>query len=198
MNQMLKACLESINYSNLNDEQKRNVLDAIRRGDNFYGYIPEEGFQFIVNNFAILSDIGCLETNWLEAYVHASDFSHTPLDKLKEIFDKCDKNKLQEINPIIPDGLHRFSIFRGCAGNEHRMGMSWTSSLDKAIWYATKHKEYNDLDNFCVYASVVDKSEIYCCLTVYETKEAPEYIAFPKDCWKIEIPAEEFRLNRPR
>jgi hypothetical protein len=122
------------------------VKDAISEGRDFYGYIPEKGLKFIINNFKSLSSIGALEQNWMQAYTHASHFEDIPLDLIQEIFKLCDKKILQENYPVYV-GDHfsngeRFSLFRGCAGPIHKKGMSWTSSLDKAIWYAAHHAEY--------------------------------------------------------
>lgn len=187
-----------INWSRLNESEIVEVKSAIRLSEIFYGYIPEKGFQFILDNFHALKEIGVLELNWMLAYTHASDFSKTPLERLKEVFDLCDKSILQKEYPIYV-GDHfsngeRFSLFRGCAGGDHRMGMSWTSSLDKAIWYAAKHKEYNGLSNLAVYAAVVDRNEIYCCGNHYDY----DFIVYPKEVWSIAVPEKEFRLDRPR
>jgi hypothetical protein len=43
------------------------------------------------------------------------------------------------------------------------MGMSWSMSLDKAIWYAAKHAAAEKLSNVAVYAATVDRDGIYCC-----------------------------------
>jgi hypothetical protein len=67
-------------------------------------------------------------------------------------------------------------------------------TLGGAIWYAAHHAAYYDLVNVAVYATVVDRSEIYCCGDHYDF----DYIVNPKTWWKVDVPAAEFRLNRPR
>ena len=120
------------------------------------------------------------------------------METLKKVFDVCDKEKLQKMYPIPSynnNGKTEYlSLFRGCAGSNHRMGMSWTSSMMKALHYAARHKEFKDLDNCCVYATIVERSEIYCCLKENEL----EFIVLPKKSWKIDIPQSEFRLDRSR
>ena len=118
----------------------------------------------------------------MEAYYFVSSFQHVPLSLLRDIFDACDKEVLQRDFPI-PVGVHledethfsqfrwnqrRHSLFRGCAGSEHRMGMSWTSSLDKAIWYAAHHAACRHLANTAVYATTASRDEIYCCAEQHE------------------------------
>jgi hypothetical protein len=168
------------------------------KGEPFYGYIPSKGFDFILKNYRELASLGALERSWVPAYLHASHFNAVPLAELQGIFDTCDRDKLQEYFPIYV-GDHfsngeRFSLFRGCAGPEHRKGMSWTSSLDKAIWYAAHHAAYYGLDNLAVYAAVVDRPEIYCCGDHYDF----DYIVHPQTLWKVDVPVGEFRLDRPR
>ncbi|MBD2072341.1 hypothetical protein H6F86_00130 [Phormidium sp. FACHB-592] len=190
--------IQDIDFVDLTYEESSQVRSSILKGENFYGYIPEKGFSFIVKNFKILSSIGILEQNWFLAYTHSSHFEDVSLDLVQEIFDTCDRKILQEKYPIYV-GDHfsngeRFSLFRGCAGPIHKKGMSWTSSLDKAIWYAAHHAEHYDLDNVAVYAAVVSREDIYCCGDHYDH----DFIVRPKEWWRIEVPQSEFRLDRPR
>jgi hypothetical protein len=138
--------LDELDYSTLLDSEITQVKQAIAKGESIYGYIPGKGFQFVLNNYHILAQVGALERAWVPAYLHSSHFDPVPLALLQEVFDTCDRDKLQKYFPIYV-GDHfsrgeRFSLFRGCAGPEHRKGMSWTSSLDKAIWYAAHHAAY--------------------------------------------------------
>ena len=188
----------NINFLDLGLHEIEQVKSAITGDGDFYGYILKKCFGFILENFKQLSLIGVLEENWMQAYTHASHFNNTSLDRIQEIFDTCDKDILQEKYPIYV-GDHfcngkRFSLFRGCAGPNHKKGMSWTSSLDKAIWYATHHAEYYDIANMAVYASVVNRDDIYCCGNHYDY----DFIVRPDNWWKIEIPQNEYRLSRPR
>lgn len=190
--------IERVNFSGLDSQEINKVKNAIQEARDFFGYIPAKGLEFIIENFKPLSAMGVLEESWMQAYIHASHFDNFSLDLIHEIFITCDKNKLQQKYPIYV-GDHfcngkRFSLFRGCAGPNHKNGMSWTSSLDKAIWYATHHAEHYSLVNTTVYAAVVDRDEIFCCGNHYDY----DFIVRPKEWWPIEIPESEFRLNRPR
>ena len=58
--------------------------------------------------------------------------------------------------------------FEVVPGPDHTLGMSWTSSLDKAIWYAAQHAMYYDLTDCAVYIATMRVSEIYCCVDHYD------------------------------
>lgn len=186
----------SLDFSGLSEAQVNAVKLAMARGENFYGYIPSAGFEFIVRNYQRLSALGALEEAWLDAYVHASHFNAYGLTVLKSIFDACDRTRLLSLKPLgsASGPNDRITLFRGCAGPVHTMGMSWTSSLDKAIWYAAHHAAFYELGNWAVYAAIVSTGEIYCRLDHYDD----DYIAHPADAWRIEIPDSEFHLGRPR
>jgi hypothetical protein len=201
----------TFDYSSLLDADVARVQHALSIGDHhqIFGYIPEKALQFVLSNYKRLSDHGILEQNWMQAYLHASHLNDVSLSLLQEIFDACDKQVLQKHYPIpvlywLPDsdwlGVlasrrgERISLFRGCAGPEHRMGMSWIASLDKAIWYAAKHAAYYQLTNLAVYATTVHRDEIYCCGYQYDF----DFIVRPKTWWPVDVPESEFRLDRER
>ena len=189
---------DKCDFSTLSESERAHVIQAIERAETFTGYIPGKAFQFVLANYKPLAEMKVLEVNWMPAYIHASHFRDVPLRQLQDVFDTCRKDVLQEQFPIYV-GDHfsrgeRFSLFRGCAGPDHRMGMSWTSSLDKAIWYAAHHAAYYDLGNVALYVAAVNRDEIYCCGDHYDF----DYIAHPKAWWRVDVPAAEFRLDRPR
>jgi hypothetical protein len=201
----------TFDYSPLLDADVARVKHALSIGDHhqIVGYIPQKALQFVLSNYKQLSDHGILEQNWMHAYLNASHLNDAPLSLLQEIFDACDKRVLQKHYPIpalywLPDsdslGMlasrrgERFSLFRGCAGPEHRMGMSWIASLDKAIWYAARHAACYQLTNLAVYATTVHRDEIYCCGSQYDF----DFIVRPKTWWPVDVPESEFRLDRER
>lgn len=194
-----------LDYSGLTDDERAVIERALSNSENeVVGYIPEKKFEFVLRNHMALAERGVLERNWMTAYLQASHFADTPLSTMQAVFDACDRAVLQEHYPIPalprasgdrePCDEDRYSLFRGCAGPDHRMGMSWISSLDKAIWYATQHAEYRGLTNLAVYATTVARSEIYCCGGHFDL----DCIVLPKTWWKIDVPRSEFRLDRPR
>jgi hypothetical protein len=190
--------LQHLDFSGLNAANVEKVKNAIVDGENFYGYIPNDGISFIIQNYIALKALGVLEAAWLDAYVHASNFSTWPFETIKSVFKSCDKNKLRSLKPIdemlgrLTNG--RITVFRGCAGPLHNMGMSWIQSLDKAIWYAARHVELCDLKNPVVYVATISLDEIYCQLDHYDA----DLIVIPMQVWTVNVPVSEFQVNRPR
>ena len=187
---------ESLDFSGLTKEDAARVKAVIARGENFNGYIPSDGLAFIVRNYRALAAMGGLEEAWLDAYVFASHFHDYEASTIKAVFDVCDRDRLLKLKPLLAHQIKagRVTVFRGCAGPQHAMGMSWTSSLDKAIWYAAHHAEYYNLADVAVYAATVAVSQIYCRFDHNEE----EFIVIPDKAWRVDVPAGEFRLDRPR
>jgi hypothetical protein len=198
--------MHRLDYSDLLVTEVEGIEQALStgEGEKITWYIPDKALAFVLRNYRRLAELGILEPNWMSAYLHASHFNAVPLSLLQDVFNTCDKKILQKhyripdlprLNPNLPRlGGERFSLFRGCAGPEHRMGMSWLASLDKAIWYAAKHAAHYELTNLAVYAAVVDRAEIYCCGDFYDL----DFIVYPRAWWRVDVPATEFRLDRPR
>jgi hypothetical protein len=187
-----------LDFAGLSEKDASTIKEVIARGKNFAGYIPENNLEFIVRNYRCLAAIGNLEEPWLTAYEHASHFNNYGYSVIKAVFDACDRSRLLELKPL-GDALAyakrvRVTLFRGCAGPEHSLGMSWTPSLDEAIWYAAKHAEYYRLDNRAVYVATVPIADIYCRLDHYRL----EFIVSPCEAWRVDVPESEFRLDRPR
>uniref|UniRef100_B0SV41 Uncharacterized protein n=1 Tax=Caulobacter sp. (strain K31) TaxID=366602 RepID=B0SV41_CAUSK len=189
---------KGIDFTGLTEMAASNVRAAIANGDNFHGYIPSESLEFIIRNYRQLATLNALEAAWLDAYVHASHFSSCGVETLKAVFDACDRDRLLELKPLGELGIlargERVTLFRGCAGPIHSMGMSWTPSLDKAIWYAAHHAEFYDLADLAVYVATLPVAEIYCRLDHYDH----DFIAYPGEAWRVDVPVEEYRLDRPR
>lgn len=187
-----------LDFGDLTEEDAGAVRTAIARGENFHGRIPADSFGFIIRNYRPLAAMGVLEAPWLDAYVHATHFSAQGVSVLKAVFDACDRDRLLALKPL-GDALslakdRRFTLFRGCAGPVHSRGMSWTPSLDKAIWYAAHHVEFYDLANPAVYVATVPIADIYCRLDHYDD----DFIVHPAEAWRVDVPATEFCLNRAR
>lgn len=191
----MSSTLDPLDFAGIDQKEAQHVRAAIQRGDNFYGYITSEALDFIVRNYLALARLQALEPAWLDCYVHASHFSTYGLETIKAIFDACDRQRLRALKkPVTQIAGERATLFRGCAGPVHTLGMSWTSSLDKAIWYAARHAAYYDLADCAAYVTTIPASEIYCCLDHYDH----DCIAYPRSAWRVDVPAQEFRLDRPR
>jgi hypothetical protein len=189
-------------FAGLSDEEIQAYLRAINGGNDLRRQFGESSLDFIVRNYVKLAQIGELEKSWLSSYVFTSRFQDVGFDKLKAIFDACDRSRLQAHHLCVPadEGIstERISLLRGCAGPVHTPGMSWTTSLDKAIFYAAWHAsiplERGLSTDLAVYATTVDLGEIYCRMK----RNEDEFIVVPDNLWRIDIPVAEFRLDRPR
>jgi hypothetical protein len=192
----LDSHLKALVFSGLDGRSADAVTSAIRRSENFHGYIPSESLDFIVRNYRALASLGALEAAWLDAYVHASHFAAHPLETLKAIFDACDPRRLQHLKPVGDLGAlsqnERVTLFRGCAGPRHTLGMSWTQSLDKAIWYAAHHVAHYDLSNPKVYVATISIESIYCRLDHYDG----DFIALPDEAWPVAVPSANARPSK--
>lgn len=189
-------------FTGLNDEEIESFVRAIGEGDDLRWRFGERSLDFIVRNYVRLAQMGELEKSWLSTYVFTSHFQDIGFDKLKSLFDACDRSRLRAHHLSVPvDGgisTERISLFRGCAGPVHNPGMSWTTSLDKAIyyakWHADLHLELGQPADMAVYATTVDLREVYCRVN----RNEDEFIVVPDNLWRIDIPETEFRLDRPR
>jgi hypothetical protein len=192
--------MADLDFTGLSDADAKAIQRAIARGENLYGYIPSHGLEFIVRNYRALASLGILEAPWIHAYMHASHLSTIGETVVKSVFDACDRARLLALRPLGDaialgrDERDRITLFRGCAGPVHSLGMSWTPSLDKAIWYAAKHAAYYRLDNKAVYVTTVPIKDIYCRLDHYDD----DFIVYPQQVWRVDVPAKEFRLDRRR
>ena len=72
--------------------------------------------------------------------------------------------------------------------------MSWTTSLDKAVWYAAHKESHYGAPNLAVYATTAALEDVYCRLD----RNEEEFILFASDWWRVDVPESEFRLNRRR
>jgi len=185
-----------LDFVGLTGPEVRAVMGAIASGENFHGYIPETGLDFILRNYRQLATLGVLEAAWLDAYVHAPHFNQHGMLVVKAVFDACDRDRLRLLKPISApySSTDRLTLFRGCAGPVHTFGMSWSASLDKAIWYAAHHVAFYDLANPAVYVTTMSVADIYCQLDHYDD----DFIAYSEEAWRINLPASEFKLDRQR
>lgn len=194
--------LDILDFDDFTSEEISNVKQAIEKQECFYGYIPDKGTSFIIKNYQKLSELNCLERSWVTAYVQGSWPDNFNFEIMKAIFDTCRRDVLQELYPLTEDHLpplergnyHCISLFRGCASPEYVPGMSWTTNLSKAIWYAAQNRTDESMQECSVYATIVTEEEVYCFLSDNE----PEYIVAPQKYWKIDVPQEEFKLDRVR
>ncbi|WP_426236535.1 hypothetical protein [Pararhizobium sp. DWP1-1-3] len=188
------------NFSGLSSQDLEDFQKAINDGDDLRWRFGERSLDFILRNYAKLAEVGQLEASWLSSYLHTSHFEQIGFEKLKAIFEACDRIKLQALSVPVRKGIstERISLFRGCAGPVHTRGMSWTTSLDKPIycaaWHAEWHLKQGTPNDVAVYATTVHTSEVYCRLD----RNEDEFLVIPAKVWRIDVPSSEFSLGRER
>lgn len=116
--------LEMLDFTGIGESDGQRVRTAIQRGDNFQGYIPSDALNVIVRNYRALARLQVLEPAWLDCYVHSSHFNTYRVETIKAIFDACDRQRLRTLKALTQIAGDRATLFRGCAGPVHTLGMS--------------------------------------------------------------------------
>jgi len=82
---------------------------------------------------------------------------------IRFLFELADRERLlQEGDPLPDDGP--FTVYRGVAGHgaKRRLrGISWTASLDKAIWFAERFAESSKIEKPMVYQVTIMAEHVY-------------------------------------
>ena len=117
--------------------------------------------DFVNYNRLILKDCDLYEEALLTAYTCAKiNWSDMSLQDLNLMFSLADRNKLLSSGDPLPDN-EPFIIYRGVSGTGSKRrvrGISWTSSFDRAKWFATR---FPDQANPAVFQLSVLKDDIY-------------------------------------
>jgi len=116
---------------------------------------------FVVDNHAQLKKMEIFEKALLEAYVstNGNNFNISS-EVINLLFATADKQKLFYIGNPLPEDKNIYKLYRGVSGNgsaRRKYGISWTGSLDKAIWFAKRY----GFEKPIVYQAQVPKENIY-------------------------------------
>ena len=116
---------------------------------------------FVDQNRKALQDRGIYEVALLDAYNGPRTNWHDwSLEKLEELFLYAARGRLLEAGDPLPPG-DEFTLYRGVAGEEpfrKEAGLSWTPSLERAKWFATR---YQNLTRQAVRVTTASREEIY-------------------------------------
>ena len=121
---------------------------------------------FVFDNMQVLKEKEKYEEALLDAYVGTrTNWHFWSLDVLEMMFTVADSEKLAQAGDPIPD-RQLFTLYRGVGGNgkaRRVTGFSWTSSLDKAIWFAKRAKLFG-LNDPAVFTVTVPRENVlaYC------------------------------------
>lgn len=119
---------------------------------------------FVCDNMHALKKLGVYEEELLDAYSGTrTNFSNWQPSVLKLLFNIADRGRLLSAGDPLP-AAGPFTVYRGVAGRgaKRRLrGISWTASLDQAIWFAKRYAEFPDIEKPMVYQTTVEIEQVY-------------------------------------
>jgi hypothetical protein len=170
--------------SSIEPSLRKQALQRLEDG-NVCGFLlcawggSDNWLQIIAQNINSLKHRGLYEKGLLEAFIgtRLNNVRH-PFKSILRLFSLADKDKLRAAGDEFPKpGPSK--LYRGVAGREpdrRVKGISWTASLDIAIWYAGR---FSNLADAAVYSVGVEEMHI---LAYTNGREEDEYfVLLPKD-----------------
>ncbi len=164
--------------------------DAVKdfEAGNVGGFLckAENGNQFhleiVQANYGPLQKRGLYEEALLDAWVGCRVNWHGyDLDDLLEMFEDTDRDKLRALGDPLP-GPGPFTLYRGAGGREPERrvsGLSWTSDLVKARWFARRAGLFGLADP-AVYRVRVKADDVLVYLHEGERgRKESEFILYP-------------------
>jgi hypothetical protein len=148
----------------------------------------EHSLRLVEHNLYALLDAGFYERALLDAFRAPRASKHRrPPRALRLMFAKADPKRLLSAGSPMPEG-EEFVLYRGTAGSgdAHRVrGLSWTSDLSRAAWFA---RHYTTLPNPAVYLTCAKRGAVAAYLG---DREESEFIllrvlgveSVPRDHW---------------
>jgi len=137
---------------------KRDILEVMSWLNN------QRHMAFVLDNFPLLKECGVYEKALLHSYT-SPRVNHVNCQTwvIRFLFELADRERLlQEGDPLPDDGP--FTVYRGVAGHgaKRRLrGISWTASLDKAIWFAERFAESSKIEKPMVYQVTIMAEHVY-------------------------------------
>jgi hypothetical protein len=126
----------------------------------------EYGFYLVAHNQRRLRQAGLFEAALLKAYAATGVNNVHHLEAfLKSLFECGDKKKFRDASDALPE-RGPFTLYRGVAGEgdkRRERGLSWTSDLDLAWWYAYwfhLQKRQNAPPNPAVVTATIEESDV--------------------------------------
>jgi hypothetical protein len=117
-----------------------------------------EGPAFVSENIQILRKCGLFEKALIIAYISTrTNWKGWSLGYIRYLFFSADRKKLIEAGDPLP-GDGPFTVYRGVSGRgamRRIRGISWTTSIEKGIWFANR---FPNLEKPAVFEATVDKS----------------------------------------
>jgi hypothetical protein len=147
------------------------------------------GLRVVLDNPHALKDRGIYEQCLVFAYTDCRVNHHwLPESQLRGLFEIADREKLLAAGDPFPNE-GEFRLYRGIAGHgraRRPLGISWTSSLAIACWFANRLK----LPNPAVVTSTVSASEVWA---VINARGEQEFIVRPASYTKLAMSLSQLR-----
>jgi hypothetical protein len=127
---------------------------------------------FVCDNILPLKLNGLYEESLLHAYTRCrTNFASWPTSVLRWMFGLANRRQLAGAGDMWP-GPGPYTVYRGVAGRGRKRrvrGFSWTTSFEKARWFATRY----GLEKPMVYEAQVDEKNV---LAYYNRRGEQEFL----------------------
>lgn len=137
----------------------------------------QSAMQLVMDNIYPLLKRGIFEEAFMYGYV-AGRIASTGLlvpDEMEFLLSFCDRGKLLKAGDPLPEG-DRYVLYRGVGDEDDIQSVrrwSWTSSLEKAWWFAKDASKTYGTNNPAVYRLEVEKGQV---LAYTNQRKEEEYI----------------------
>ena len=140
---------------------------------------------------AALRERGIYEAALLDAFIGVrTNHFNWSISTIECMFRIADKIKLLEAGSPLPDG-DRFTVFRGVSGLGHYRrvtGFSWTLSLPRACWFATRLH----FEDPAGYSAQVHRERV---LAYYNGRLEQELVCRPGRPRRLQMSLDEMRIE---
>jgi hypothetical protein len=141
------------------DTLRAGAVRDLERGD-YLGFLLKAGNTFslalVYSNFGTLKELGIYEAALLHAFTATRTNNRCwPMRELKAMFDLADRNRLRVAGSPFP-APGPYTLYRGVAGHggaRRIRSFSWTSSFERAAWFARRFDHLQDPAVYCVTVS---------------------------------------------
>jgi hypothetical protein len=148
------------------DDARIRAREAIEEGDIDQALCWCDNMNkiyFVLDNTQPLKFSGWYERAVVEALIGPKvNLHHIPLVALHYMLICADRTALMAAGDPVPDG-ESFTLYRGVSGKgaaRRLRGISWTSSYDKAKWFASR---FCDLEKPSVFMATVPRDAVCFC-----------------------------------
>jgi hypothetical protein len=124
----------------------------------------DAGLSLVAKNVGELTERRLYEPALLHAWVGTrTNHIRCPMRVIRGLFEAADRERLRASGDPMP-GEGPFTVYRGVAGRgpaRRVRGISWTASLERAIWFA---RRYPNLADPAVYQLDVPQDAVLACV----------------------------------